>query len=306
MRLSAEKKAQLTGHNAAIFALTGGENANEFISGAGDGWIVRWNLDDPEMGRLMAKVETQIFSLLYLPDRSTVVVGNMNGGVHWVDLLRPENNRNIAHHQKGVFGMCRIEDSVLTIGGDGVITRWSADSFRTVESLQLTNQSLRSIDFHSGRNELAVGASDNTIYLLDAATLGLKRQLSAAHDNSVFTVRYAADGQRLLSGGRDAHLKVWDLENDCRSIFDEPAHWFTINDIAFHPNGQWFATGSRDKSIKIWDAHSFQLLKVLEGVRDGGHFNSVNRLFWSAHEGQLISGSDDRSMIIWRFFQDAY
>lgn len=300
MSLSVEKKAQLTGHNAAIFALTAGERPHEFISGAGDGWIVRWNLDDPEMGRLLAKVETQIFSLLYLPDRSVVVAGNMNGGVHWVDLRQPENNRNVAHHQKGVFGICRTGDSVFTIGGHGVLTRWSIDGFRTVESLQITNQSLRSIDYHPERNELAVGASDNAIYLLDATSLKIKRQLSAAHDNSVFTVRYTADGRRLLSGGRDAHLKIWDLENDCETMFDEPAHWFTINDIAFDPGGRWFATGSRDKSIKIWDADSCRLLKVLEGVRDGGHFNSVNRLFWSAHGGQLVSASDDRSMIIWR------
>ena len=109
---------------------------------------------------------------------------------------------------------------------------------------------------------------------------------------------------RLLSGSRDAHLKMWDLEKNCEMIFDEPAHWFTINDIVFHPSGQLFATASRDKSIKIWDAQSLQLLKVLEGARDGGHFNSVNRLFWSAHEGQLVSGSDDRSLIIWRVNQE--
>jgi WD40 repeat protein len=229
----------------------------------------------------------------------------MNGGVHWVDLQQPENNRNVAHHQKGVFAICRVKDSVFTVGGDGMLTRWSTDPFRTVESLQLTNQSLRSIDYHAGRNELAVGGSDNAIYLLDAATLQIKRQLPDAHENSVFTVRYTADGRRLLSGGRDAHLKGWDLEEDCETIFSEPAHWFTINDIVFHPNGLWFATASRDKSIKIWDADSFRLLKVLEGVRDGGHFNSVNRLFWSAHEGQLISGSDDRSMIIWRVSQES-
>lgn len=299
MKLSARKKIQLTGHNAAIFALSPGAQTNEFLSGAGDGWVVRWNLDDPETGRLIAKVETQIFSLCYLPERSIIVAGNMNGGVHWVDLNDSERNRNVAHHQKGVFGMCRVENGVLTVGGDGMVTRWSTDTFRTVESLQLTNQSLRSIDYQPGRHELAVGSSDNCIYLLDADTLQIKKKIPQAHDNSVFVCRYAPEGRHLLSGGRDAHLKVWDLEEDARLLSSQPAHWFTINDIAFHPSGAWFATGSRDKTIKIWDTASFQLVKVLEGVRDGCHFNSVNRLFWSSHRGELISASDDRSMIIW-------
>ena len=190
MKISVNKIAQLTGHNSAIFALTAGEQANEFVSGAGDGWIVRWNLSDPEMGRLIAKVDTQIFSLLYLSDREMIVAGNMNGGVHWVDLKNTENNRNIAHHKKGLFGICRTDDSIFTVGGAGLLTRWSIDTFRTVESLHLTNHSLRCIDYHSGRNELAVGTSDNSIYLLEAQTLKIKRQLISAHDNSVFSIRY--------------------------------------------------------------------------------------------------------------------
>lgn len=299
MTLFTEKITQLTGHNAAIYSITAGEKTNEFISGAGDGWIVRWNLDEPELGRLLAKVETQVFSLIYLPERSVIVAGNMNGGVHWIDLHQPENNRNVLHHAKGVFSICRVDNNVFTVGGDGILTRWSADDFRTAESLQLTYQSLRCMDYHPGRHELAIGSSDHSIYLLDADTLKIRRHLSPAHENSVFAVRYSIDGRLLLSGGRDAHLKVWDLDKDGAVIVDEPAHWFTINDIVFSPEGRWFATASRDKTIKIWDAQSFRLLKVLEGVRDGGHFNSVNRLYWSVPDGKLVSASDDRSMILW-------
>ena len=304
MKLNTQKKAQLTGHNAAIFALAPGQTPNEFLSGAGDGWVVRWDLEEPELGRLIAKVETQIFSLLHLPERNTIVAGNMNGGVHWVNLLNPEENRNIAHHQKGVFGICRTVNDVFTVGGDGIVTRWSADASRTIESLQLSHQSLRCIDYQPDRNELAVGSSDNSIYLLDADTLQIKRQLPQAHDNSVFVCRYAPNGRLLLSGGRDAHLKAWDLDNDASLLSSQPAHWFTINDIAFHPSGAWFATGSRDKTIKIWASESLQLVKVLEGVRDGGHFNSVNRLFWSDYHGQLVSASDDRSMIVWNITEE--
>ena len=289
MKLSVKKVAQLTGHNASVFALSAGAVPNEFISGAGDGWVVRWNLQDPEMGRLIAKVETQIFSLLNLPDKSVTVVGNMNGGVHWVDLDDPSKTRNIAHHQKGVFGITRVGEDVFTIGGLGLLTRWSIDGFRSLESLQLSNQSLRSIDFHPARNELAIGSSDQSIYLLDATSLKVKKELKQAHENSVFALRYTPDGQYLLSGSRDAHLKVWDLDNGFQIVSSEPAHWFTINDIVLHPEGKWFATASRDKTVKIWDTASFQLLKVLEGARDQGHWNSVNRLFWSTYQHQLIS-----------------
>ncbi len=295
-RIEVQKIAQLTGHNASIFALAADADAQHFLSAAGDGWIVRWNLENPDVGKLIAKVETQIFSLLNMPDLNKLVVGNMNGGVHWVDLENSENTKNIAHHQKGVFDIFRIGESVFTIGGEGKITRWSAAEGRSLESLHLSNQSLRSASF--SHNEIALGASDNSIYLLDANSLTLKKIITNAHENSVFTVQYSPDGRHLFSGGRDAHLKIWDTENDFALVNSQPAHWFTINHIVFHRDGQWFATASRDKTIKIWDAKTFELLKVLDTIRNGGHVNSVNRLLWL--DDYLISCSDDRSIILWK------
>lgn len=298
--LQVEKIAQLTGHNASVFALGKDHSPGTFLSGAGDGWIVRWDLDSPKDGRLIAKVETQIFSLFYLPESSVVVAGNMNGGVHWVHLDHPERTRNIAHHQKGVFAIEPYENCLFTAGGQGMLTKWDQSTGRSLESIQLSGQSLRSIAVSAGRKEIAVGSSDNNIYLLDANTLEIRHKLTGAHDNSVFSLAYRRDDQVLLSGSRDAHLKAWQLENGPSCIDDKPAHWFTINSIDFSPCGRWFATASRDKTVKIWDAHSFELLKVLETVRDQGHLNSVNRLFWTAHKNYLVSASDDRSIIIWK------
>lgn len=297
--LTVRKKAQLTGHNASIFALGRGPDADGFFSGAGDGWIVRWNLNGPEVGRLAAKVDTQVFSLLYLPEWNRVVAGNMNGGLHWIQLDKPDQTRNIAHHEKGVFDMLRIGPHVYTAGGKGMLTRWDAAACRSLESIQISNQSLRCLAWHPQGNELAVGASDRAIYLLDADSLQLRHRLADAHDNSVFTLHYTPDGHHLLSGGRDAMLKVWKMEGGPALHSAQPAHWYTINSIAFHPEGRWFATGSRDRSIKLWDARGFKLLKVLDASRDGGHINSVNRLYWHPYENYLISASDDRSMIVW-------
>lgn len=299
-KIKVEKIAQLTGHNASIFALGPGQPNNHFLSGAGDGWIVRWDLEQPENGRLIAKVETQVFAICPLPEQEKVVVGNMNGGVHWVDLQQPEQTRNIAHHEKGVFAIETLDESVFTLGGQGKLTRWNRASGQALESLQLSNQSLRSIAIAPDGKTMAIGSSDNNIYLIDTATLTLRHTIKGAHDNSVFALAYRQDGKYLLSGGRDAHLKVWKMGSPPELADDKPAHWYTINSIAPSPCGRWIATGSRDKTVKIWDAHTFELLKVLETVRDQGHLNSVNRLLWSDYQDFLISGSDDRSLIIWQ------
>jgi len=297
--LEVQKITQLTGHNSAIYSLARGKDERHFLSAAGEGWVAEWNLDDPDLGKLIAKVEAQIFSLCFLPSANTVILGNMNGGVHWVDLMDENNTRNIAHHKKGVFAICEANGKIFTAGGSGVLTKWSIEERRTLESFHLSNQSLRSMAFSKKRNELAIGASDHSIYFLDAESLELKKKIESAHANSVFSLKYTSDENRLVSGGRDAHLKIWDLENENASVKSLPAHLFTINDIEFSPDGKWLATASRDKAVKIWDAENFKLKKVLEGLRDGGHYNSVNALLWMK-DGTLASAGDDRSIVLWK------
>lgn len=295
----AVKVAQLTGHNSSIFSIVPFGQSRYFISGGGEGWIVLWDLDTPELGQLKAKVGKQIFSLWAKESSNLAVAGNMDGGLHWVNFSNASGNRNISHHTKGVFSIVEAEGAVWTIGGEGMLTKWSANPIKSLESLQLTNMPLRCMDYSSFRNELAIGSSDCSVYLVDTKTMEIKRIIKAAHANSVFSVKYHPVQPLLITGGRDAHLKVWDLEREHEARISIPAHLFTINSIVFHPEGHFMATGSRDKTIKIWDASSFELVKVIETVRDRGHVNSVNTLYWSSYNNYLISGSDDRSIIIW-------
>lgn len=285
-----------TGHRVAAYALAPGKDARYFLSAGGDGWVAEWNLDEPETGQLVASVETQIFSLCAL-NANRLVAGNMNGGVHWIDRENPDKTLNIQHHKKGVFDIVAAGEWVFTAGGDGVLTRWDLEKGRTVESFQLSNQALRAISFSEKRRELAVGASDHSIYLLDLETFELKTTLKNAHSNSVFTLAYSPDSKFMLSGGRDAMLRVWDLKNDFQLISEQAAHLFTVNHIVFSPDGKLFATASRDKTLKIWDSQTFQLLKVADVMRYGGHVNSVNRLLWLPD--CLVSCSDDRTVMLW-------
>jgi len=298
-KIQINKRAQLTGHEASVFALAEGSEEHYVLSGGGEGWVVRWDLENPELGKLVAKAGANIYALFNLPEQDLIVAGNMNGGVHWMDLKNKEASKDIQHHKKGVYAIKKIGEHIITLGGEGMLTKWSIEERRTLESFHLTNQSLRACDYNKKRNELAVAASDHNIYLLDAESWSIKHVIRGAHENSVFTLKYAQNGELLYSGGRDAHLNVWAIDREFEKISSQPAHWYTINSIAFHPEGHLFATASRDKTIKIWDSSSFQLLKVIETIRDAGHINSVNALYWSSYNNCLISCSDDRSLIVW-------
>lgn len=295
------KVSQFTGHKASIFALAPFDRPGTFLSGGGDGWIVSWELDNPDLGKLVARISGRIYSLAYLPDSASVVAGNMDGGIHWVPLADPDKTKNIAAHQKGVFGLLPLGKNLFSAGGDGSIQKWSIQEKRSLESLIISNRSIRSLIAAPDGKTLIAGASDGNIYFIDSEQMIVTRHISAAHDSSVFSLALYPDGKTLISGGRDARIKWWDLKEKPICTQNLPAHLFTVNDLAFHPEGKIFASASRDKSIKIWDAEGRKLIKVLEGYRDEGHFNSVNALLWCDSGKALCSTGDDRSIIHWTF-----
>jgi WD40 repeat protein len=318
MHISIKKQAQLTGHQGAIFTLIEGRTPTHVISGAGDGWLVEWDLTNPDLGKLIAKTASNIYSAYFLKEKNVLIAGDMDGGVHFINLDDTTKNKDIAHHKTYVFDIKKIGNHIYTLGGDGMLTKWDIDNFKSLESHHLSSKSLRSLDYSPEKNELAVGASDGNIYFLNPE-LELLRIIKKAHNSSVFTIKYVQNGDFLLTGGRDALLKLWDLsQNTVTPSHDEAesikgvnivpsqsisAHWYTINAIACHPHiPTIFATASRDKTIKIWQINTEGVLvlqKVIDTIRYGCHTHSVNALYWSPFNNQLISASDDRTLIVW-------
>ena len=103
----------------------------------------------------------------------------------------------------------------------------------------------------------------------------------------------------LLSGARDARLKMWDTSANYAQASEVVAHMFAINHLAFSPDSKHFVTCSMDKSIKVWDAQSLKLLKVIDRSRHAGHGTSVNKVLWTGFHNQLLSASDDRTISVW-------
>ncbi|MEM9260014.1 MAG: hypothetical protein AAGA62_10230, partial [Bacteroidota bacterium] len=96
-----------SGHQAAIYDLKHAQDG--FFSAAADGYIVHWQREDVDFGRVVAKVEGGKFlCLTSLPDGG-LVAGTLDGGVHWLYPEAPDQNRHLAHHKKGVFATILVE-----------------------------------------------------------------------------------------------------------------------------------------------------------------------------------------------------
>ncbi|MBC8172745.1 MAG: WD40 repeat domain-containing protein [Chitinophagales bacterium] len=295
-----EKNKHFTGHAAAVFTVAQGLHKNSVISGAGDGLVAEWFLDSDAPATGIAQIPANIFSICLIEKHNLLIIGQMRGGIHVIDLLTKKEITNLGRNTASVFDMYfdTVTDILWIACGDGNLIRWKIPSFELLHTDEISYQSIRSIAFNHTQHEVSFGCSDNKIHVYDTDTFRVKHILTG-HTNSVFSVCYAPDNTYMLSGSRDAQLIVWEAENNYERQQIIPAHLYTINDIKFSPDGKLVATAGRDKHIKIWNSDTFQLLKVLDYDKYRGHKNSVNKLFWSTWNNTLISCGDDKTIITW-------
>ena len=302
-KFSVEKKHTLKGHRDCVYTLAPSSELRRFYSAGGDGLVVQWNLDDPEQGKVIAKVPTSIYALYYDMERNWLVVGQNYEGIHIIDLESGQEKGSVKLGKSALFDMQVWGNHLLVATGEGEILVINYDTLAIVQRVHPTRQRARSIALNEETQELAVGFSDHTVRIYDTTNYQLKQTLNE-HTNSVFTVTYTPDHQFLVTGGRDAHLKVWDVRKNYQLTESIIAHMYAINHVSFSDDGQYFATGSMDKSVKVWDAQQFRLLKVIDKARHAGHGTSVNRVLWLPNvigdEHQvLVSASDDRTISVW-------
>ena len=296
--IKVNKCHSLTGHKDAVYTIERGLNDNDIFSAGGDGMVSHWKLDSPNEGELIAKLPNSIFSLHHLKDRDQLVVGQNFEGIHLLDIHEKKEIASLKIGNSYIFDIQSYQQELFIACGDGRVAIIGLDDWSVRKHMHHSASSARSIAVNKDRQVFAVGYSDHSIRVYSLVDFSLLKEWKA-HDNSVFSVKFTADGRYLLSGSRDAHLKVWDLDHDYQLYQDIVAHMYTINHIEFSPDNKHFVTCSLDKSIKVWDSEAYKLLKVIDKSRHAGHGTSVNKLAWTSFHNQLISASDDRTLSIW-------
>lgn len=287
-----------SGHKAPIYSLEEGREPHFIYSAGSDGWVVEWNLQKPDVGKVLAHIEGSVYCLKL--DRSTNIfwIGQNFEGIHGVQVNDQSRVFSIAMPKKAIFDICFWDNQVWVAHDHGLISVVDRESQQIIKHIKSGDKSARKFCL-MGQDKIAIGFSDGFIrvfnknFELEFAWL--------AHELSVFSMIYENSSHSLISVGRDAKIKRWLLEGEnTRLVQEVPAHIYAIHDVVISPNQQFFASASMDKTIKIWRANDLTLLKVIDAPRYGSHKNSVNKLLWSAYLDYLVSASDDKNISIWK------
>ena len=96
--------------------------------------------------------------------------------------------------------------------------------------------------------EIAAQAS-----LLTAVQVSQEMNRLEGHRNSVSSVAFSPDGQRLVSGSSDNTLWLWDAQTGAPIGQPLAGHGYKVYSVAFSPDGQRIISGSNDQMLRLWD-----------------------------------------------------
>ncbi|HEY9311993.1 hypothetical protein [Williamsia sp.] len=156
----------------------------------------------------------------------------------------------------------------------------------------------------NNRDLVATASYDRTIRLWQESGAGLPTPVGpplTGHQSWITSVEYSADGRTLFSGDGNGVIQVWDVADpiNARLRSDTPltGHTGAVYQIAVRPEAdgatRWIATAGDDHTARLWNLETGQT-QVL-----AGHTDALRSLSFSPDGKTLVTGSDDRTAIVW-------
>lgn len=246
--------------------------------------------------------------------------------------------QNNAHLRCAAF---HAPSNLLVAGfSNGLFTLHELPDFNMIHTLSISQNNIDFVTINRTGEWLAFGASrlgQLLVWEWQSESYILKQQ---GHFDSMNSLVYTPDGQRVITAADDGKIKVWDTDSGfCIVTFTE--HTSGVTAAQFTKKGNVLFTASLDGSVRAWDLIryrnfrtftaptrlSFSCMAVdpsgevvaagsldsfdihIWSVQTGqlldrlaGHEGPVSALAFTPDGGVLVSGSWDRTARIWSVF----
>lgn len=234
-----------------------------------------------------------------------------------------------------------VASDLLVIGfSTGMFSLYQMPGFDLIHTLSISQKEIDFVTINKSGDWLAFAASklgQLLVWEWQSESYILKQQ---GHFDSINSLIYTPDGQRVITTADDGKIKLWDLTSGfCLVTFTE--HTSGVTACAFAKRGNVLFTASLDGSIRAWDLIRYRNFRTFTAptrlqftslaidpsgeVVCAGSLDSFDVHLWSVQTGQLldslsghegpisslsfasdgsslISGSWDKTVRIWSIF----
>ncbi len=167
----------------------------------------------------------------------------------------------------------------------------------TANSFALLNHSSRttSIEINARGDRVAVGGADGKIKIwqLQKSSDSILLKTIDAHEKTVSSLAFTPDSGRLVSGGYDRLIRIWNVDSG-EELLTLAGHENRIRSLSICNGGAKIVSGSGDQTVRVWDVDTGAELLKLEG-----HKGEVRSVASSADGRVLASASADGTIKLW-------
>jgi WD40 repeat protein len=256
--------ATLAGMVGAVNSVAFSPDATLIASASGDagqtGELRVWETDEEVPPIILTGHTGRIDCVAFSPDGKRVASGGADKVVRLWDPRKGSMVGTFVGHSSNVHCVAFSHDdkSIISGGSDGTVRIWDAE--HGIAPLAAKGQ--------AGKEAVSVPRRGNYSGIRDTPrevkvpvstpllTLTTKQQIMAA--------AFSPDGKRIVTGGRQATLTLWDAEK-ATEIRTFPRHENDIQGVAFSPDGLRIASASGDQTVRVWDAGNGKTVLTLKG-----------------------------------------
>ncbi|KAF2402943.1 periodic tryptophan protein-like protein 2 [Trichodelitschia bisporula] len=349
-----------TGHFDEVQSIEWSSDSRFFLSAAKDLTAKIWSLD-PEEGFVpttLAGHRQPVRNAWFSKDQETIYTISKDGALfEWKykakhdedeeEQPKDERWRIAKKHffmQNNATLTCaafHAPSNLLVTGfSSGIFMIHELPDFNEIQTLSISNNGIDYVTINSTGEWLAFGASklgQLLVWEWQSESFILKQQ---GHYDSMNSIVYSPDGQRIITCADDGKIKVWDTNSGfCIVTFTE--HSSGVTACEFSKRGNVLFTASLDGSVRAWDLIRYRNFRTFTAptrlsfsslaidpsgeVVCAGSLDSDNIHIWSVQTGQLldqlaghegpvsslafapdggalISGSWDNTVRIWNIF----
>ena len=212
--------------------------------------------------------------------------------------------KGVAFHPQRPWILCGLHNGVVQI--------WDYRMRTCVDRYEEHTGPVRGVDFHQSQPLFVTGSDDHTVRVWNYK---LKRCLFVLHGHLDFvrTVQFHKHQPWIVSASDDYTIRIWNWQN--RSYYTAlTGHNHYVMSAQFHPREDLLVSASTDTTIRVWDISALRVKKTdsslpndLFGNTDAvvkfileGHEKSVNWASFHPDKNLIVSGSEDRSVRLWR------
>ncbi|XP_042311140.1 cilia- and flagella-associated protein 52 isoform X1 [Sceloporus undulatus] len=222
--------------------------------------------------------EAHIYRFSYSDFKDELIVTCHNEAIH--DIIFPYGTSDL-------FATCSKSD----------IRVWYTPENRELLRITIPNMTCHAIDFMRDGKSIISAWNDGKIRAFTPETGQLMYAIEHAHSMGVTAVTTTSDCKRIISGGGEGQVRVWEVGKETRKLEEVmKEHISAISCIKIKKNNQECVTASIDGTCIIWDLVRFMRRQMI----------LANTLFkcvcYHPDEHQLITSGTDRKIGYWEVF----